>query len=73
MLTDGVEVGGVPPFGNLFGLKVIADRRLFENEKIVFNAGDRRFSIAMRSSDYKRLVDPDIADITVTHPDSVAC
>jgi Ala-tRNA(Pro) deacylase len=62
-LTDGVEVGGVPPFGDLFGLDVIADPTLFKNERIVFNAGDKRFSIAMRSSDYKHLVRPIITCI----------
>lgn len=63
-LTDGVQAGGVPPFGNLFGLRVVADPALFGNEKIVFNAGDRRFSVGMRAEDYKRLVTPDIVDIT---------
>lgn len=62
-LTNGVQIGGVPPFGNLFGIKVIADPTLFENEKIVFNAGDRRFSIAMRSEDYKTLVNPQVNSI----------
>ncbi len=64
-LTGGIEPGGVPPFGNLFGLRVIADPALFENERIVFNAGDRRFSVAMRAEDYKRLVNPEIENITM--------
>lgn len=59
-ITKGVELGGVPPFGNFFGLKVIADPKLFENEKIIFNAGDQRFSVAMKSHDYQRLVNPRI-------------
>jgi Ala-tRNA(Pro) deacylase len=63
-LTGGVQVGGVPPFGNLFGLEVVADPKLFENEKIVFNAGDRRFSVAMRSADYDKLVNPMVESIT---------
>src|SRR5579859_1384271 len=46
-VTRGVEVGAIPPFGNLFGLDVVADRGIFEQERIVFNAGDRRFSLAM--------------------------
>ena len=62
-LTGGVQPGAVPPFGNLFQLDVIADPELFGNEKIVFNAGDRRFSVAMRTEDYKRIVDPQIASI----------
>ena len=59
----GVEPGGVPPFGNLFALRVIADPTLFENEKIIFNAGDRGFSVAMRSEDYRRLVNPEVVEI----------
>ena len=63
-LTGGVQPGAVPPFGNLFGLDIIADPALFENEKIVFNAGDRRFSVAMKSEDYKRLANPQVASFS---------
>jgi Ala-tRNA(Pro) deacylase len=62
-VARGVEVGAIPPFGNLFGLDVMADHGLFQQERIVFNAGDRRFSIAMASADYRRLVHPAEADI----------
>ena len=62
-LTGGVQIGGVPPFGNLFNLDVYADPSLFENDRIVFNAGDRRFSVAMKSADWKTLVNPKITDI----------
>ena len=62
-LTGGVEPGGVPPFGHLFGLPVFVDPALFQNERIVFNAGDRRFSVAMRAADYQRLANPRIAPI----------
>ncbi len=64
-LTGGVLVGGVPPFGNLFGLIVLADESLFANEKIIFNAGDRSFSVAMKSEDYKKLVNPKISNFAV--------
>ena len=63
-ITGGVQVGAVPPFGNLFDLEVLVDPKLLENEKIVFNAGDRCFSIAMKSEDYIKLVNPKIVDIT---------
>jgi len=62
-LTVGVQPGAVPPFGNLFGLHVVADPAVFENEKIVFNAGDRCFSVAMKSADYKSMVSPQVSDI----------
>jgi prolyl-tRNA editing enzyme YbaK/EbsC (Cys-tRNA(Pro) deacylase) len=61
-ITKGVKPGGVPPFGNLFGLEVISDVSLYQNEKIVFNAG-RTCSIGMKSADYKRLVPPKIEKI----------
>lgn len=63
-VTGGVEIGGVPPFGNLFNIEVIADPKLFLNEKIIFNAGDRRYSIAMKSEDYKKVVNPKTSEIT---------
>jgi len=62
-VTKGVEPGGVPPFGNLFGLEVIADSHIFQNEKIIFNAGDKRFSVGMYSKDYKTAVNPRVEDI----------
>lgn len=62
-ITNGVQIGGIPPFGNLFGLKVITDPSVFANSKIIFNAGDRAFSIAMNSEDYKKLLNPEISDI----------
>lgn len=62
-ITGGVQPGGVPPFGNLFDLEVYADKSLFENEKIIFNAGDRRFSIAIKSADFKKLVKPAITSL----------
>jgi Ala-tRNA(Pro) deacylase len=62
-ITNGVQPGGVPPIGNLFNLEVVADPSIFENERIVFNAGDRRYSIAMKSEDYKKIVNPKIESI----------
>ncbi len=62
-ITGGVLPGGVPPFGNLFGLEVIVDPTLLENEKIIFNAGDKSFSVGMKSVDYVKLVEPQIAEI----------
>ena len=62
-ITGGVQIGGVPPFGNLFNLDVYADPSLFKNEKIVFNAGDRGFSVAIKSADYQILVAPNIKEL----------
>jgi len=64
-ITSGVQPGGVPPFGNIFGLTVYADEGVFLNEKIIFNAGDRAFSIGMFSKDYDAIVSPLHGSITV--------
>jgi len=62
-LTDGVQPGGVPPFGNLFRLKVYANKSLVNQQKIIFNAGDKRYSIGMSSQDYIHVVQPHISDL----------
>lgn len=63
-ITGGVELGGVPPFGNIFGLKVLVDESLFSHEEIIFNAGDRSVSIAMMGEEYKKIVKPETGAIT---------
>lgn len=65
-LTSGVQRGALPPFAHFFDLPLYADKRLLENEKIVFNAGDRRFSVAMKVKDYLELTRPQILDIALT-------
>ena len=57
-ITGGVQPGGVPPFGNLFGIPVYVAPELMQLDRIVFNAGDRRFSLAVNVSDVKELVNP---------------
>lgn len=62
-VTAGVVPGGVPPFGKIFGLRVIVDPTLLANETIIFNAGDRRFSVALNTEDYRRVMAPEIVTI----------
>ena len=62
-ITGGVLPGGVPPFGNIFNLEVYVDVSLFNNDRIIFNAGDRSCSIGIKSSDYKIIVNPTVVDI----------
>jgi len=50
-ITGGIERGGVPPFGSLFGLATYFDQSIFNNEKIIVNAGDRSVSVGMFSKD----------------------
>lgn len=62
-ITRGIEPGGVPPFGALFDLPTYVDEHVFDNERIIFSAGDRRVSIAMRSSEYHALLPVVVTDL----------
>lgn len=66
-ITDGIQPGGVPPFGNLFNLEVVVDPSLLKNEKIVFNAGDKRYSVGMKAADYQKIVNPRVESIIVSN------
>lgn len=56
-----VEVGAMPPFGNLYGVPVIAEQRLSEVGDIVFNAGSHAETIRMAYTDFARLAKPRVA------------
>lgn len=51
----GCEVGAMPPFGNLYGMKVFLSPRLAKDEEIAFNAGSHTELIRLRYDDYERL------------------
>lgn len=55
------EVGAMPPFGNLYGIRVLCDSSLAEDEEIVFNAGTHTEVIRMAYKDYVNLVRPEVA------------
>jgi len=57
-LTE-IEVGAVPPFGNLMGLPSYYDKSIGEKEKVVFNAGTHDKSIEMKGSDLIKLINPE--------------
>lgn len=52
------------PFGNLFGIQVIADEGLRHARRMLFPAGSQTHSVFMRWSDYERLVQPKLASFT---------
>ena len=60
-LFPGCETGGMPPFGNLFGLPVYASKTLAGSNEIAFNAGNHRELLQLSFEDYNRLVKPTIA------------
>jgi Ala-tRNA(Pro) deacylase len=60
-LFAGCETGGMPPFGNLFGVPVYISSTLAKSEEIAFNAGNHRELLQMNFTDFNRLVRPTIA------------
>lgn len=60
-LFPGCETGGMPPFGNLFGLPVYISETMGKCEDIVFNAGNHRELLQLQCNDFKRLVNPSVA------------
>lgn len=54
----GCEVGAMPPFGNLYGMKVFVEPRLAADRVIAFNAGSHTELIQMAYKDFERLVKP---------------
>lgn len=61
-LFPGYEVGAMPPFGQVAGMRVYVDKMLEENDAIVFNAGTHTDVIRIKFKDFVRFVQPEFAD-----------
>jgi len=59
-LFPGCELGAMPPFGNLWGMRVFAADSLAEDERIAFSSGGHRSVISLSFDDFRRLVEPKI-------------
>jgi Ala-tRNA(Pro) deacylase len=67
------ETGAMPPFGNLYGMRVVVDLRLMRDKEIAFNAGTHTELIRLSLDDFQGLVQPTIAKFAVTRtPANVA-
>jgi len=51
-----LEVGAMPPFGNLYGTEVFVDESLSQDEEIAFNSGSHTELITVAYRDFERLV-----------------
>jgi len=60
----GCEVGAMPPFGNLYGIRVILAKTLCNSATINFNSGVHTEIIQMDYDNYIKLVSPEIMDFT---------
>jgi Ala-tRNA(Pro) deacylase len=59
------EPGAMPPFGNLYGMKVLVVDSLAGDDEIAFNAGSHTELIRMRYEDFERLVNPEMVPVSV--------
>jgi Ala-tRNA(Pro) deacylase len=57
------EVGAMPPFGNVYGLPVLVDRSLAEDEQILFRRGRTRTRSGCATRTSTDLVHPRVADL----------
>lgn len=58
------EIGAMPPFGNLYGMKVYAAESLAESYEIAFNAGSHEEIIKLCYHDFERLAQPCVMAFT---------
>ena len=65
-LFPGCQLGSMPPFGNLFGLRTFVADELSEDEEIAFNAGSSTELIKLAYKDYARLVQPRALPFRIT-------
>ena len=62
-LFENLEVGAMPPFGNLYDMPVYVAEALKEDIFIAFNAGTHSLLIQMKYADFERLVQPTVMKI----------
>jgi Ala-tRNA(Pro) deacylase len=58
------EIGAMPPFGNLYGMKVYVAPSLAQEPEIAFNAGTHTEVIRLAYRDFERLVKPLVLNFT---------
>ncbi len=60
----GVELGAMPPFGNLYGMEVFADEALTKDAQIAFNAGSHTELLQLDYAEFERLAKPKVANFS---------
>ena len=64
-MFPGIELGAMPPFGNLYDMAVYVDEALARDERIAFNAGTHSELIQLDYADFERLVQPSVANFSL--------
>ncbi len=66
-LFPGCDLGAMPPFGNLFNMKVYVAPELAEDDFIAFSAGSHTELVRLAYDDFERLVEPEMLPFAVLH------
>jgi len=62
------DTGAMPPFGNLYEMKVFVSQALTEDAEIAFSAGSHAEVIRLAYADYERLVEPQVGRFSHSFP-----
>ncbi len=60
----GLEIGAIPPMGNVLGIPTYLDGILAQGKEMVFNVGSHTHSVKMATGDFIKIASPVIADIS---------
>ena len=63
-LFPDCELGAMPPFGNLYNMPVFISSALKDRPEVVFNACTHTEVLKMSFSDFERLVQPKVGEIS---------
>src|SRR5438874_5746673 len=64
-LFPDCATGAMPPFGSLYGMPTYVDKRLAEEDYVVFEAGTHTDAIKLGYADYEKIVNPRVEDLAV--------
>lgn len=59
------EIGTLPPFGSQYDMKTVVERRLTDDERIVFEGNNHEEAIRMKYADFDRLEKPQVCSLAV--------
>jgi Ala-tRNA(Pro) deacylase len=61
------ETGAMPPFGNLYDMKVFVDESLTRDKEIAFNAGSHWELMRLAYEDFAQVVKPTVLRFALAH------
>lgn len=67
-LFEDCELGAMPPFGNLYGIPVVVDDEIYDDDEIAFNGGNHHTVVKLDFAEFERLVRPTRATIAEETP-----